>query len=223
MAKNFGMKIGQVSRKYGLSKDNIYYYINYGLLVPPKLNSQYVFDDETIRDLEEILALKSMDYSLSEIHRIISLHRISSIESPGDKRELMDMYSDKRAECAVKVKHYEAVIKDLDERIMGNVEYKGEIVPAAEAMKKEGITPVQLVAKEGLALNNGTQMMTAVGVNVLWDAMHLQKVADIACALTAEALHGITKAYDHKVHVGRYGRSCKKKLGPQRARAFNCS
>jgi len=112
------MKIGQVSRKYGLSKDNIYYYINYGLLVPPKLNSQYVFDDETIRDLEEILALKSMDYSLSEIHRIISLHRISSIESPGDKRELMDMYSDKRAECAVKVKHYEAVIKDLDERIM---------------------------------------------------------------------------------------------------------
>jgi histidine ammonia-lyase len=83
---------------------------------------------------------------------------------------------------------------------LGNVEYKGEIMPAAEAMKKERITPVQLVAKEGLALNNGTQMMTAVGVNVLWDAMHLQKVADIACALTAEALHGITKAYDHKVH-----------------------
>ena len=77
-------------------------------------------------------------------------------------------------------------------------------MPAAEAMKKEGITPVELVAKEGLALNNGTQMMTAVGVNVLWDAMHLQKVADIACALTAEALH-----------VGRYGRSCKKKLGSQ--------
>nr|WP_133528883.1 histidine ammonia-lyase [Aminicella lysinilytica] len=83
---------------------------------------------------------------------------------------------------------------------MGNVEYKGETVPAAEAMKKEGITPVELVAKEGLALNNGTQMMTAVGTNVLWDAMHLQKVADIACALTSEALHGITKAYDHKIH-----------------------
>ena len=73
-------------------------------------------------------------------------------------------------------------------------------MPAKDAMAKEGITPVELVAKEGLALNNGTQMMTAVGVNVLWDAMHLQKVADIACALTAEALHGITKAYDHKVH-----------------------
>ena len=83
---------------------------------------------------------------------------------------------------------------------LGEVEYKGETVPAAEAMAKEEITPVVLAAKEGLALNNGTQMMTAVGVNVLWDAMHLMKTADIATAMTAEALHGITKAYDHKVH-----------------------
>ena len=83
---------------------------------------------------------------------------------------------------------------------LGEVEYKGETVPAAEAMAKEKITPVVLAAKEGLALNNGTQMMTAVGVNVLWDAMHLMKTADIATAMTAEALHGITKAYDHKVH-----------------------
>lgn len=86
---------------------------------------------------------------------------------------------------------------------LGEVEYKGQIVTAAEAMAKEGIIPVVLAAKEGLALNNGTQMMTAVGVNVLWDAMHLMKTADIATAMTAEALHGITKAYDHKVHVLR--------------------
>ena len=86
---------------------------------------------------------------------------------------------------------------------LGDVEYKGEIVPAADAMAKEGITPVQLAAKEGLALNNGTQMMTAVGVNVLYDAMKLAKIADIAGAMTAEALHGITKAYDEKVHLLR--------------------
>ena len=82
----------------------------------------------------------------------------------------------------------------------GKVEYKGETVDAKDAMKQAGITPVVLAAKEGLALNNGTQMMTAVGVNVLWDAMQLQKVADIACALTGEVLHAIKKAYDHKVH-----------------------
>ena len=82
----------------------------------------------------------------------------------------------------------------------GKAEYKGETVAAADAMKEAGIQPVVLAAKEGLALNNGTQMMTAVGVNVLWDAMRLMKTADIAGAMTAEALHGITRAYDHKVH-----------------------
>lgn len=82
----------------------------------------------------------------------------------------------------------------------GKVEYKGKIVDAKDAMADAGITPVVLAAKEGLALNNGTQMMTAIGVNVLWDAMKLQKIADIACALTGEALHAIKKAYDHKVH-----------------------
>ena len=81
----------------------------------------------------------------------------------------------------------------------GYCEYKGEIVTSAEAMYKESIKPVELSAKEGLALNNGTQMLTAVGLNVLWDAIHLAKVADIACAMTDEALHGITAAYDHKI------------------------
>ena len=82
----------------------------------------------------------------------------------------------------------------------GMVEYKGEIIEAKEAMKDAGIKPVELAAKEGLALNNGTQMMTAIGVNVLWDAMKLLKIADIAVALTGEAQQAIRKAYDYKVH-----------------------
>ena len=82
----------------------------------------------------------------------------------------------------------------------GKTEYKGQIMDSAAAMKEAGIMPVTLAAKEGLALNNGTQMMTAVGLNVLWDAMSLAKAADIACALTGEALHAIKKAYDHNIH-----------------------
>ncbi|MBN7774514.1 histidine ammonia-lyase [Clostridium aminobutyricum] len=82
----------------------------------------------------------------------------------------------------------------------GEAEYKGELLPSKEAMEKAGIPLVQLAAKEGLALINGTQIMTAIGINVLWDAMDLAKTADIVAAMTAEALNGITKAYDHKVH-----------------------
>ena len=83
---------------------------------------------------------------------------------------------------------------------LGMVEYKGEIMEAKEALAAEGLKPVELAAKEGLALNNGTQMMTAVGLNVLWDAMKLLKIADIAVAMTGEAQQAICKAYDMKVH-----------------------
>jgi len=112
------MKIGQISRKYGISKDNLYYYINYGLLVPPKLNSQYVFDDETIRDLEWIMELKDMDYPLQDIHKMISLRRISNLENPEDRSDLRDMYTAKRSECIDQIRHCESIIENLDEKIM---------------------------------------------------------------------------------------------------------
>ena len=82
----------------------------------------------------------------------------------------------------------------------GDVEYKGKVVSSKEAMKKESIALVDLAAKEGLALINGTQVMTAVGLNVLADAMEIMEIADLAAALTGEALNSITKAYDPKVH-----------------------
>ena len=83
---------------------------------------------------------------------------------------------------------------------MGMVEYQGEVIEAKDAFAAAGLNPVELASKEGLALNNGTQMLTAVGLNTLYDAMNLAKIADIAGALTGEALHAIVKAYDPKTH-----------------------
>ena len=85
----------------------------------------------------------------------------------------------------------------------GEAEYQGKVMSSRKAMAEAGIEPVRLAAKEGLALINGTQVMTAIGVNVLWDAVNLAKTADIAAAMTAEALNGIKKAYDPKVHIVR--------------------
>lgn len=82
----------------------------------------------------------------------------------------------------------------------GKAEYKGELMSGKDAMEKAGIPIIELAAKEGLALINGTQIMTAIGCLAVHDAMLLTKTADIACALTAEALNGIKKAYDHKIH-----------------------
>lgn len=85
----------------------------------------------------------------------------------------------------------------------GKAEYKGEVLDGAEAMKRAGIKIVSLVAKEGLALINGTQVMTAVGALTVYDSINLLKATDIAAALTIEALRGITDAFDPRIHVVR--------------------
>ncbi len=66
-----------------------------------------------------------------------------------------------------------------------------------------GIQPVTLEAKEGLALINGTQAMTAIGSLALAEAINLSKVADICGAMTFEALNGVIDAFDENVHLVR--------------------
>lgn len=77
------MRIGKVSELYHISVDNLYYYIKYGLLVPPRPKGQYVFDQATLKDLEWILELKELDFSLREIHIILSLKRVSVCRPSG--------------------------------------------------------------------------------------------------------------------------------------------
>ena len=85
----------------------------------------------------------------------------------------------------------------------GEAIYEGVRMPGKEAMAKAGITTVELTSKEGLALINGTQVMTSIGAHTIYDAINLSKTADIAASLTSEALNGITDAYDAKVQMVR--------------------
>ncbi|MBN2899009.1 MAG: aromatic amino acid lyase, partial [Clostridia bacterium] len=85
----------------------------------------------------------------------------------------------------------------------GEARYKGEIVEGLEALKKEGLEPVELVSKEGLALINGTCVLTAVGALATYDAIKVLKLADISASMTVEALSGIIDAYDEKIHLAR--------------------
>jgi len=85
----------------------------------------------------------------------------------------------------------------------GEAEYKGEIISGKEAMEKAGIKPVQLDFKEGIALNNGTQLMTAIAALNIHEAENLIEAAEIAAALTMEALLGVSDALEEKVHQVR--------------------
>ncbi|MDY0074415.1 MAG: histidine ammonia-lyase [Acholeplasmataceae bacterium] len=84
---------------------------------------------------------------------------------------------------------------------LGELNYQGHVYQAKEALKLAGIKPLDdLKAKEGLSLINGTQAMSAIGGLVLYDAFKLLRFANLALALTMEALEGITDAYDERVH-----------------------
>jgi histidine ammonia-lyase len=80
---------------------------------------------------------------------------------------------------------------------------EGEAMEGARAMKKAGIPLVDLRAKEGLSLINGTQCMTSVGAHALWGAMNLLKASDIIGALTTESLRGVIDAFDPRIHEAR--------------------
>jgi histidine ammonia-lyase len=72
----------------------------------------------------------------------------------------------------------------------GETFYRGARVPARKALRSAGITPVVLEAKEGLALNNGTQAMSAVGVLGVHDALVLADAADVSASMSLEAVKG---------------------------------
>jgi histidine ammonia-lyase len=103
-----------------------------------------------------------------------------------------------------------APLAHLTAVLMGEGEafYQGRRTTGDEALRASGIEPVVLEAKEGLALINGTQMMTAVGALTLWEAENISKAADIAAAQAVEALRGTNTPYleiSHRVrpHAGQ--------------------
>ena len=85
----------------------------------------------------------------------------------------------------------------------GECELGGARMPAAAALAKAGIAPIRLAPKEGIALINGTQLTTALTAEALLRAENLARHADLACALTVEALKGTDKAYDRRIHDAR--------------------
>ncbi|MGZ4965999.1 MAG: histidine ammonia-lyase [Chthoniobacterales bacterium] len=81
--------------------------------------------------------------------------------------------------------------------------YEGARVESKVALQRAGLSPVQLQAKEGLALLNGTQGMHAVGGLALLRAKRLSRVADVVGAMSLEALKGTPAAFDSRVHDAR--------------------
>ncbi len=85
----------------------------------------------------------------------------------------------------------------------GEAFLEGERMAGAEALRRAGMRPLPLAAKEGLALLNGTQAMTAVGALAVARGLRAVRLADVAGAMSLEALMGTPAAFDPRIHQAR--------------------
>ena len=85
----------------------------------------------------------------------------------------------------------------------GTVVSHGKEIPSEPVLLAAGIKPITLGGKEGLALINGTQVMTAIAALVCYDANELMKISDIAAAMSLEALMGTRAAFDPRIAMIR--------------------
>src|SRR5688500_11957866 len=85
----------------------------------------------------------------------------------------------------------------------GSIDIAGEVMPAAAALKKLGMNPLELGPKEGLALINGTQASTAIALDALFMAERIFASGLISGALSVDALKGSVVAFDARIHEAR--------------------
>ena len=85
----------------------------------------------------------------------------------------------------------------------GLARFGGEVLPGHVAMARAGIPRVTLEAKEGLSLTNGTGVTAALACLALHDAWNLVRAAEVVFAVTLDALHGFTDAFDERPHLAR--------------------
>lgn len=86
----------------------------------------------------------------------------------------------------------------------GKIFQNGVPAPAAEVLKKHGLTPIQLACKEGLSMTNGTITVTALGLLAVYEALTTMQNVELAGGLCYEALRGTTKALDPRVHGAKH-------------------
>ncbi|PAB55845.1 MerR family transcriptional regulator [Anaeromicrobium sediminis] len=113
------MKIGYVSKKLGISTDTIRYYIKIGLIVPYKNTSShhYEFCEQDLEELSLILQLKSLNFHLDEIHKILSLHRVSYLNAEREVEHYLKLLKDKKSELNFKMEKLQQSIVEINNLI----------------------------------------------------------------------------------------------------------
>jgi histidine ammonia-lyase len=155
-----------------------------------------MLDEETVR---AVMALRIKDFALGHSGiRLETVQHLITILNKGVYPVVPEKGSVGASGDLIPLAHLSLVIIGL-----GEAYYQGQRMSGAKALNHCGIAPLRLEAAEGLALINGTQVMSAIGGLAVYDAVNLAKLTDIASAMSLEVLMGSRMEFDPRIHKVR--------------------
>jgi len=155
-----------------------------------------MLDEETVR---AVMALRIKDFAIGHSGiRLETVQHLITILNKGVYPVVPEKGSVGASGDLIPLAHLSLVIIGL-----GEAYYQGQRMSGAKALNHCGITPLGLEAAEGLALINGTQVMSAIGGLAVYDAVNLAKLTDIASAMSLEVLMGSRMEFDPRIHKVR--------------------
>ena len=116
------LRIGEFSAKFSLEVDTVRYYVNKGLLIPACKNDRYLFSQKDEEDLQHLLDLKKMRFSLADIHRILSLERLSHLGSPEELEDYIRIFQQQLAA----MEEEERALKEVQKSLLTEIESAAE-------------------------------------------------------------------------------------------------
>ena len=111
------MRIGPFSELFGMSPETVRFYVNKGLLVPLIRQGRYIFSPQDVEDMELLLKLKALRFSLAEIHRVLSLKRLSNFDSPEELNDYISILKIQKEAMQQEKSHVEQIIAKLNHEI----------------------------------------------------------------------------------------------------------
>ncbi len=155
-----------------------------------------MFDEETVR---AVMALRIKDFALGHSGiRLETVQHLVTMLNKGVYPVVPEKGSVGASGDLIPLAHLSLVIIGL-----GEAYYKGQRMSGVDVLNHCGLAPLKLEAAEGLALINGTQVMSAIGGLAVYDAVNLAKLTDIASSMSLEVLMGSRMEFDPRIHKAR--------------------
>ena len=154
------------------------------------------FDEESVRAMMA-LRIKDLARGHSGI-RLTTVNRLADLLNQGVWPVVPEKGSVGASGDLAPLAHLSLVLLG-----QGEAFYQGKKMSGAEILEKLGMKPIDLEAAEGLALVNGTQVMTGLGALCVHDAIRLSKLTDVAAAMSLEVLMGSKTEFDSRIHQVR--------------------